>query len=76
MSLGFILGDLRVLISTTKPQSISFIGPLVMEIHDLRFCIGLIAQTGSVINPSQQYVVKVASENILDPCKISSHVSP
>ena len=62
--MGFILGGLRVLISTTKLQSISFIGPLVMEIHDLRFLNDTIAQTGSFISPNQQYVVKVASEKI------------
>ena len=39
-SLGFIFYSFRVLTSTTKLQSMSFIGPLVMEIHQVVFFVG------------------------------------
>ncbi len=40
-SLGFIFYSFRVLTSTTKLQSMSCIGPLVMEIHQVVFFINM-----------------------------------
>ena len=40
-SLGFIFCSFGVLTSTTKLQSMSFIGPLVTEIHQVVFFINL-----------------------------------